>query len=259
MRSFILFAFLSVSFAVAADEYPYLIPLTGYLSTGDGTYYYATTIVQNLSPRAATVRATAVYPLNASGTCTPGEPFVIPASERVTISPGSCFSSVSAVTIVSDEKLSVRTELDTHKTMVSGWDKQIIDAPTEWIAAGITAVSEAIIREDGPRQANLLLVNPSEQTLTMTIEMTRPEFGLSRTETIAVPALAARFVNLEEIRNPSPPPFIYSVDGRHLVRLTADGPWQGGISSIYKGPSMYVPAIPLQSPTTKAPLVRGPE
>jgi len=247
MRTFILFACLSVSLAVAADEFRYLIPLTGYLSTDDGTYYYATTFVQNLSPREATVQATAVYPLNASGPCTAGEPFTIAAHDRVTIGPGSCFSSVSAVEVVSSEKLIVRTELDTHKTMVSGWDKQVLDAPTEWIAAGVTAVSEAIIRDDGPRQANLLVVNPSDQTLTMTVEMTRPEFGLSSTKTIVVPALSARFVTLEEIRNPSPPPFIYSVDGRHLVRLTANGQWQGGISSIYKGPSMYVPAIALES------------
>lgn len=257
MRAFILFACLSVSLAAAAEEFRYLIPLTGYLSSDDGTYYYAGTVVQNLSSHPATVQATDVYPLNGGKPCAASEPFTVPPQGRVTIGWGACFASVSSVVIQSDAKLSVRTEIDIHKTLVSGWDKQLIDASTEWIPAGVPAVSEAIIRDDGPRKANLLVINPSDQTLTMTVEMTRPEFDLSSATTIEVPAKSSRLVNLEEIRNPSPPPFISSVDGRHLVRLTGSGPWQGGVSSVFKGPSMYLPAMALETSTATA--VRGPE
>jgi hypothetical protein len=247
MRALILFACLAVSTAVAADEFRYLIPMAGYLYTADdATYYYATTTVQNLSPRPATVRTTDVYPYFANGTCEAGEPFTVPAQGRITIDPMACMASFSALAIVSDEKLSVRTELDTHKTMVFGWDKLLLDAPTDWIPAGVTALSEGIIRDDGPRKANLLVVNPSaDQTLTMTVETSRPEFRLSGTTTVVVPPLSARFVNLSELRNPSPPPFIYSAEGRHLLRLTANGAWQGGVASIYRGPSMYIPATPV--------------
>lgn len=248
MRRFLLLLSLSVSFAALADEHRYLLPMVGHLSTNDRTTYSATTVLQNLSPRVATVRVAKVYPLNGAGGCTAGEPFTIAPYERRTIGPDSCFSAVSSAELVSDEKLLVRTELDTHQTLVSGWDKQVLDAPTSWISAGTTAVAEAIIREDGPRGASLLVVNPSDQALTMTIEMTRPEFQLSSRTSIVIPAASARFIALQEIRNPSPPPFIYSVNGRHLVRLTASGPWQGGISSIYRGPSMYVPAIALEGP-----------
>jgi hypothetical protein len=136
-------------------------------------------------------------------------------------------------------------ELDTHKTRVLGWDKQIVDAPTEWIPAGVTALSEAVIRFDGPRTANLFVINPSATTLTMSVDMTRPELRMSSTRTIDVPPHSMRMVALDEIRNPNPPPFIYSLEGRHLLRLTANGPWQGGVSSLYEGPSMYMPATPL--------------
>jgi hypothetical protein len=247
MRALILFACLAVSTAATAEEFRYLIPMAGYLYTSDdATYYYATTTVQNLSPRPATVQTTDVYPYFANATCAAGDPITVPPQGRVTIGPMACMSSLSALAIVSDEKLLVRTELDSHKTMVSGWDKQLLDAPTDWIAAGVTALSEAVIREDGPRKANLLVVNPSaDQMLTMTVDMTRPELETSGTITINVPPLSARFVSLPELRNPSPPPFIYSVEGRHLLRLTANGRWQGGVSSIFKGPSMYIPATPI--------------
>jgi hypothetical protein len=258
MRSLILIVCLSLSVAASAQEFRYLIPLTGYMLGDDNTYYYADTIVQNLSPRPATVQATEIYALNGGKACDGGEAFTVPPQGRVTVGWGACFAAISAISILSDQKLSIRTEIDTHKTLVSGWDKLIIDAPSEWIPAGVTAVSEAIIREDGPRKASLLLVNPSETALTMTVEMTRPEFDLSSATTIEVPAKSARLVNLAEIKNPSPPPFISSVDGRHLVRLTGNGPWQGGVSSIFKGPSMYIPATALEASAVPT-AVRGPE
>ena len=237
---------LAVSAVAVAEEYRYLVPLAGYIATSDGTYHYATTVLQNLSPRTATVRASDAYPLNPGRPCsTGGEPFTIAAQSRRTISPMSCMAAASALEIVSSEKLIVRMELDTHKTRVLGWDKQVIDAPTAWIPAGVTAVTEAVIRFDGPRTANLLVVNPSAETLTMTVDMSRPEIRMSSTTTIQVPPHSMRMVPLEEVRNPNPPPFIYSLEGRHLLRLTANGPWQGGVSSLYEGPSMYMPATPL--------------
>jgi hypothetical protein len=247
MRALILFACLAVSTAASADEFHYLIPMAGYLYTADdATYYYATTTVQNLSPRPATVQTTDVYPYFAGGSCAAGEPFTIPAQGRITIGPMECMASLSALAIVSDEKLSVRTELDTHKTMVFGWDKLLLDATTDWIPAGVTALSEGIIRDDGPRKASLLVVNPSaDQMLTVTVETSRPEFVLSGTMNVDVPPLSARYVNLPELRNLKPPPFIYSAEGRHLLRLTANGAWQGGVVSVYRGPSMYIPATPI--------------
>ncbi|HKR62144.1 MAG TPA: hypothetical protein VJZ00_00320 [Thermoanaerobaculia bacterium] len=246
MRALILIASLAVSLVASAEQFQYIVPLSGYLSTDDGTYYYATTVVQNLSPREATVSTVDVYPLNGASPCVVGAPFAVPASGRVSIGPVACFGNVSAIQIVSTEKLRVHTEIDTHATRVSGWDKQLIDAPSAWIPAGTTAVTEAIIRDDGPRKANLLVINPSFQTLTLNIEMERPELDRSSARTIDVPAHSARLIPLEEVRNPSPPPFVYSVEGRHLLRITGNGDWQGGVSSIYKGPSMYVPAVALE-------------
>jgi hypothetical protein len=246
MRALILFASLVVSTIVAAEEFRYLIPVSGYIATDDGTYYYATTILQNLSPLPATVATTGVYPLSSGKPCATGEPFTIAAQGRETVGPIACMANASAIEIVSDQKLLVRTELEIHKTLVAGWDKEILDAPTDWIPAGVTAVSEAIIRTDGPRKANLLVINPAFMPITMTVEMTRPELARSSTMTIEIPARSLQFIDLPEITNPAPPPFISSVDGRHLLRLTATGMWQGGVSSVFKGPSMYVPATALE-------------
>ena len=78
MRSLILIACLTVSVAAAADEFRYLIPLTGYMLSDDNTYFYADTVVQNLSPRPASVQVTDVYALNGGKPCAGGDPFVVP-------------------------------------------------------------------------------------------------------------------------------------------------------------------------------------
>lgn len=245
MRTVLLSLLLAVSLSASAQEYRYLIPVTGYLSLGDGTYYYANTIVQSLTPRPATIVTAAMYPLSTGRPCPAPGSWSVDAGERVRISPMVCMASLSAMEIISSEPLSIRTELDTHKTMVAGWDKQIIPASTSWIPAGVTSISEAILLDDQGRKANLLAINPSDTPIVLTVEMDRPEYELSNTITIEVPARSMRFARLGEIRNPSPPPFIASFDGRHVLRITSTGPWQGGVSSLYKGPSMYLPATPL--------------
>lgn len=245
MRAILIALLLAVSLSASAQEYRYLIPVTGYLSAGDGTYYYANTIVQSLTPREATIVTAAMYPLSASRPCPSPGAWSVRGGERARISPMICMAALSAMEIISNEPLSIRTELDTHKSMVSGWDKQIIPAATGWIPAGVTSISEAVLLDDQGRKANLLAVNPSETPVVLTVEMDRPEYGLSKTLTIDVPGRSMRFASLGEIRNPSPPPFIASFDGRHVLRITSTGPWQGGVSSLFKGPSMYVPATPL--------------
>jgi hypothetical protein len=246
MRAILISLLLAVSLSAAAQEYRYLIPMMGYLASDDGTYYYAYTVVQSLTPRNATIVTAAMYPLSAGRPCRSPEPWTVRAGERARVSPMSCMAAVSAMEIISNEPLSVRTELDTHKTMASGWDRQIISASTDWIPAGVTSISEAVILEDQGRRANLLAINPSDTAILLTIEMSRPEYRLSKTLTVEVPAQSMRFASLAEVRNPTPPPpFIASMDGRHLLRITSTGPWQGGVSSRYQGPSMYVPATPL--------------
>jgi len=246
MRALLISLLLAVSLSASAQEYRYLIPMTGYLAADDGTYYYAYTVVQSLTPRDATIVTAAMYPLSAARPCRSPEPWTVRAGQRARVGPMSCMAAVSAMEIISSEPLSVRTELDTHKTMVSGWDKQIIPASTSWIPAGVTSLSEAIILEDQGRKANLLAINPSDTTIVLTVEIARPEYRLSKTLTIEVPPQSMRFASLAELRNPTPPPpFISSADGRHLLRITSTGPWQGGVSSRYQGPSMYVPATPL--------------
>lgn len=246
MRALILSLCLVVSLSASAQAYRYLVPMTGYLSTDDGTYYYAYTVVQNLTPREATIVTVGMYPLSNASPCPSPEPWTIPALERVRISPMVCMSALAAMEIASTEPLSIRTELDTHKTMVSGWDRQILNATTSWIPADVPALSEAVLLDDQGRKASLLAINPSDQPIVLTVEMVRPEYNLTRTLMVDVPPRSMRFASLAEIRNPSPPPFISSVDGRHLLKITSTGPWQGGVSSLFKGPSMYVPATPLE-------------
>jgi hypothetical protein len=246
MRAILISLLLAVSLSASAQEYRYLIPMTGYLPADDGTYYYAYTVVQSLTPRDATIVTAAMYPLSAARPCRSPQPWTVRAGERVRISPMSCMAATSAMEIISNEPLSVRTELDTHMTMVLGWDKQVIPATTSWIPSGVASISEAVIREDQGRKANLLAINPSDTAIVLTVEMSRPEYRISKTLTIEVPAQSMRFANLAEVRSATPlPPFIASIDGRHLLRITSTGPWQGGVSSRYQGPSMFVPATPL--------------
>ena len=242
MRSLVLVAFLSLALTATAGEYHYLIPLAGYVASSDGTYQYAYTTVQNLSPRAAMIAVTDVYPFSADAACGAPEPEAIEAHEHWVISPMICMGRASAFAIRSDEPLLVRTEIDTHRTMVAGWDKLIVDAPTSWIDAGTTAVTEAVIRDELGRKANLLVVNPSDQTLTLTIAISRPELALQDTLTVEVPARSTRLTRLPELHQLHPPPFMSQGDGRHLLQITGNGPWQGGVASTYQGPSLYVPA-----------------
>jgi hypothetical protein len=249
MRSLILLLSLVITFGALAAEHRYIVPIAGYLTNPDGTYFYAYTTVQNLSTRSATIRTEAMYPLSATQTCGAPDAVTLAGRERVQIQPMLCMSAVSAMELVSSEPLIVRTELDTHQTMVYGWDKQIIDSPREWIPADVPSVSEAVLLDEQGRKANLLAINPSDQTILLKVEIERPEYHSSQTMMIEVPAKSMRFAPLSEIRNPAPPPFISSVDGRHLLRITSTGPWQGGVSSTFKGPSMYIPATPLDTST----------
>jgi hypothetical protein len=245
MRSLALVVTLSLTLAASAAEYHYLIPLAGYLAMPDGTYHYAYTTIQNLSPRQATITTTAVYPYFADAVCRTPDPTPIEPRERLMVSPLICMGRASAFDIVSDEPLIVRTELQTHKTRIAGWDKQIIDAPTAWIEPGVAAVTDCILRDDEGKKANLLVVNPSDATLTLTIEITRPDLRLSDTLTLEVPPRSTSFAPLSEVRDPHPAPFGVFGDGRHILTITGDGPWQGGVTSLVQGPSMYIPAVPL--------------
>ena len=246
MRTLILALTLAVSFAASAAEYPYIIPMSGYAQGSRNTWFYAETIVQNLSPRPATIRTTSVYPVFSTGTCSMPESFTLQPLERTHIDLGACLMHIAAIELSSNEPLSIRTEVDSHRTRVAGWDRQVIHAATGWIAAGVDSLTEAVISEGGDRRANLLLVNPSATELEVVVEMTRPEFDASRSETIVVAPKSSRLVGLSEIPDPlGPAPIPIERDGRHILRLHANGPYQGGVSSVTAGTSMYVPAVPL--------------
>jgi hypothetical protein len=231
--------------AVSADEFHYIVPMAGIMTGDANLQYQSSTVLWNLTPREATVQTSAVYPFEGKAACNMAESFTIEPFGRKVISPLSCFRFTAALSFTSNEKLNVRTEIETHRTLVNGWDKQLVEAATSWIDAGVTTIAEGVLREDGPRKANLIVINPADTTLTLTVEKTRPEFLLSATDTYAVAPHSTRFIPIAPLINATPPPFMSSVTGRHLFKLTGNGPWQGGVSSIYQGPSMYSAAVPL--------------
>lgn len=236
---------LSLTATVLADDHPYLIPMVGYTATSDHVYTYAYTYVQNLSPRTATFEVKEVYSMSASRRCDVSGSLEIPAYERVTISPMTCMTAVAAVAIVSNEPLSIRTELDSHQTMATGWDKQVIDAPAEWIAAGTTTIAEGVVLEDSDKKASLLVINPADVPLTLTVQLDRPEHRTSSTRTFTIGPRSMQLIDLAPVRRDVNWPFMSSGKGRHVIRITGDGPWQGGVSSVSKGSSMWAPAKPL--------------
>ena len=244
MRTFIVLVSLAVSLSAAAAEHRYVIPFAGFAQGNDGTWLYSYTVVTNLSPRPATILTTDVYPVIAESPCAAPAPINLAANQRIRISPMVCMGRLSALSIVSDEPLSVRTELDTKKPAF-GSDRQIINAFTDWIPTGVESVTEAVIRDDAGWRANLVLINPNETPLVVNVAVDRPEVNRSTTMTIDVAPKSARIVNVPELRRTNPTPFITSGEGRHLLRLSANGPYQAGFSSMSYGVSMYVPATPL--------------
>jgi len=246
MRIHVLIASLVLALGLSAAEYRYILPVAGYSLGQDGTSLYAYTVVTNLSPRPATLRTTNVYPLVADRPCNVSttSASTLEPNARVRISPMICMDRLSSIEIVSDEPLSVRTELDT-KRWAFGTDRQIIQAPTDWIAAGATSVTEAIIRDDSNWRANLLLINPSDQQLTVQVQVDRPEVHNSATHTFELAPRSTRIVNIPEVRRVPLDPFVSSGEGRHILRISANGPYQAGMSSVSYGVSMYVPATPL--------------
>jgi hypothetical protein len=244
MRTFIVLLSLAVSMSAAAAEFQYVIPFAGFAQGNDGTWLYSYTVVTNLSPRPATVQTTDVYPVVAGSACSAPAPFTLAPNQRIRISPMVCMGRLSSLAFVSDEPLSVRTELDTKKASF-GSDRQIINAFTEWIPAGVESVTEAIIRDDAGWKANLVLINPNETPLVVTVVVDRPEVNRSTTLTFDVAPKSTRIVNVPELRRENPTPFITSGEGRHMLRLSANGDYQAGFSSMSYGVSMYVPATPL--------------
>jgi hypothetical protein len=244
MRTFIVIASLAISMSAAAAEYRYILPFAGYARANDGMWLYSYTVVTNLSPRPATITTTDVYPVFADTPCSTPAPATLEPHARLRISPMICMGRLSSLAIVSDEPLSVRTELDTKKPAF-GSDRQIIDAFTDWIPAGVESVTEAIIRDDSGWGANLVLINPSDQPLVVNVAIDRPEVNRSTSMTIDVAPKSTRITQIPELRRANPTPFITSGEGRHLLRISANGPYQAGLSSNSYGVSMYVPATQL--------------
>jgi hypothetical protein len=244
MRTLALAVSLLLALTAAAAEHQYILPMAGYSLGHDGTSLYAYIVVTNLSPRPATIRPTNVYPFAADRPCAAPASIALGPHERMRISPMICMDRVSAIEIVSDEPLSIRTELDT-KRWAFGSDRQIIPAPTQWIAADVPSVTEAIIRDDSQWRANLLLINPADSKLVVHVQVDRPEVSNSATHTFEVAPRTSRIVNIPEVRRVVPTAFISSGEGRHILTITANGPYQAGMSSVSYGISMYVPATPL--------------
>jgi hypothetical protein len=246
MRTLLLVLSLLGSMGVAAAEYEYVVPLAGYTEGSGRTWYYAQAFIQNLTPRPATLRVTGIYPATPDARCALSETATIEAHEQIVTGLSICRAQFAAFSFVSNEKLNIRVEIDSHVTRRSGWDKQLIDATSGWLPAGVDAVAEGIANRSAQR-TNILLVNPSDRVLTVQVNVTRPEFGVSQDLLIEVAPKATRLFPIAEIANPAPWPFPTSVDGRHYVRLRGDGPLQGGVTTVDTGgASMYVPLVALE-------------
>lgn len=246
MRTLSLVLSLVLSLSVAAAEFEYVVPLAGYAEGSGRTWYYAQAFIRNLSPRPAELRVTGIYPAAHDARCGLADTVTLAPHERIVTGLTVCRAQFAAFSFTSNEKLDIRVEIDSHVTMRSGWDKQVIDASTGWLPAGIDLVAEGIAKRTLQR-ANVLLVNPSDRVLTVQMHVERPEWDVESDLILEVPARSTRLFPLTELPHPAPPPFIDSADGRHLIRLRGDGPLQGGISTVSRdGASMYVPLVALE-------------
>lgn len=235
-----------LSLSVAAAEYEYVVPLAGYTEGSGRTWYYAQAFIRNLSPRPAELRVTGLYPAVPDAGCGLAETATIAPHDRIVTGLTICRAQFAAFSFTSSEKLDIRIEIDSHVTLKAGWDKQVIDASSGWLPAGVDLVAEGIAKRTLER-ANVLLVNPSDRVLTVQMHVERPEWELASDLILEVPARSVRLFPLTELPHPAPPPFMDSADGRHLIRLRGDGPLQGGVSTISRdGASMYVPLVALE-------------
>jgi len=122
---------------------------------------------------------------------------------------------------------------------------EAIEVATDWIAPEHEAMIPLVRILDPPDKANIILVNPNDFLLTVTLHVERQELGKSVDSTLQLEPRSFLMTNIVPIPTPeSPIPIGYTAI--HQITVRANGKFQAGVSNTFGGVTAYRAAIPLQ-------------
>jgi hypothetical protein len=116
---------------------------------------------------------------------------------------------------------------------------------TEWLPPDTDALIPTIRMYPFQGTANLVLVNPNDFVLTVSVHVDRPELQKSADSTIQMPPRSFLLSALAQIPNPPGNGFPQVFDAVHNVTVRANGKFQAGASNAWDASTTYRSAIPL--------------
>jgi hypothetical protein len=253
MRRFVQLLVLLVTATNVAAQYTYIVPVSGGVS-GFRSIFLTEITAFNPNATTATLRYQAVYPgPGTTGCVLPSSQTILP---RALVGVSMACFSVHALVLTSDMPLRI-TDLvtaslpDAYRPDANRFEMQPVEVATDWIAPGTEAMIPLvrILRTSGsditPDKANLVLVNPNDFVLTVSLHVERRELGKSVDSIVEVQPRSMLMTSIAPIPTPIPPfPTIY--DAIHEITLRANGKFYAGASNSFLGSTVYWTAIPVQ-------------
>jgi hypothetical protein len=231
----------------APAQYTYIVPIAGSAS-GFGSQYSTEITAVNPNSTPATLRYEAFYPTPGPLPCTVHSTQVIlPRSESYV--PTACFQ-LHAMLLSSDQPLKVKEIVFGLVRETSGlarFQMQAVEIANDWIAPDTDALISRVRMFTPPDKANLILVNPNDFLLTVTLHVERPELLQSADYTFQVQPRSLLMSPVAQIPTPVPIdelPIVFNAV--HLFTVRANGKFCAGVSNTFSGTPIYIAAIPLQ-------------
>ena len=249
-RSALLLLFLAVSATNGAAQYTYIVPVSGF-AFGFHSQYFTSVTAFNPNSVPATLRYEAVYPAPGNTNCAlPASTTVLPRG-LVGLSV-ACFN-LHALLLTSDQQLRLVEEVNANFISMDAAGNSFgrpelepVEVATDWIAPERDVMIPLVRILEPTDRANLILVNPNDFLLTVTLHVERQELGESVDSTLQVEPRSFLMSPVVPIPNPISSGFPQGLEGIHRITLRANGKFQAGVSNTDGWGTIYRPAIPLQ-------------
>jgi hypothetical protein len=248
MRPFLGIA-LSLLFAsITEAQYTYIVPVAG-SAFGFRSQYQTEITALNPNAAPATVRYDAFYPTPGGILCgMPSHQTILPRSVSGLLS--ACFN-LHALVVTSDRPLNVMADVvafffNPSNTSVTSTQVEPVEVATDWIAPESDAMIPNVRMLYPSDKANLVLVNPNDFLLTVSLHIERPELGKSVDDSRQVQPRSFLMTPVAQIPTPQPGTEPRIFDAVHNLTVRANGKFYAGVSNNYLGSSVFKSAVPLQ-------------
>jgi hypothetical protein len=228
----------------AADEFTYIVPVSGSVRGRDAAYFGSVRVI-NTSSEPARVEIADLIPGSGPSPCSSSGPVTLAPGEITTLGADgkmNC-SGIYSVVLRSDRAIHVQAQVLGLNGSLGTFSEQHVDEATRWIEPGERAlIADVYVAPTFGQLGNLFLVNPNAFPIDVTVTIDRPEVGAKREDTFTVEAHALRQFVIQQVENPAPVPIIQLFNFTHNLTLVANGRFQAGASSVGR-PTAYRPAI----------------